>query len=578
MILSVRCDKKSFKEVRFGPSFNIVLADKTSESTDKDSRNGLGKSSLIQIIHFCLGGDLSESLERLNDWTFTLDIIIKEKKYSISRNTNGQRKIIIEGDCSMWPLKPEIDKGIQYLATSDFTKVLGELMFGIGFKDEKEKYTPSFRSCISYFARQNGKLGGFLDPFSHYRHQREGDKQINSSFLLGLDWTYATKWQEIKDHKKILDQLKRASREGMLGEMIGSMGDLDARRVNLESRIGQIENELSNFRVHPQYRTLEERANQITTEIHSLSNDNISDRQLLKYYENSFEEEKEANIQQIKQVYEEVGIEMPKNVITRLEDILEFHKNIVINRKDFLNSEIDHINMAINKRDNEIKKISDERAELLGILKTHKALEEYNGLGQRHLAMVSELNDIERRIDNLKKFEQGRSALNVELELLQQKARISLGEREEVKNNAIKFFNLNSDALYKTPGLLKIDVSNVGYQFKVEINKEGSHGVQNMKIFCYDLMLSQLFSKKVYSPGFLIHDSIIFADVDERQVARALELAAKESKEKGFQYICTLNSDSIPNEYFTKNFNIKDFIRITFTDASDDGGLFGIKF
>ncbi|GAG42014.1 unnamed protein product, partial [marine sediment metagenome] len=33
MIHSVRCDKKSFKTVEFTPGFNVVLADRTKEST-----------------------------------------------------------------------------------------------------------------------------------------------------------------------------------------------------------------------------------------------------------------------------------------------------------------------------------------------------------------------------------------------------------------------------------------------------------------------------------------------------------------------------------------------------------------
>ena len=36
------------------------------------------------------------------------------------------------------------------------------------------------------------------------------------------------------------------------------------------------------------------------------------------------------------------------------------------------------------------------------------------------------------------------------------------------------------------------------------------------------------------SPRFLIHDSLMFADVDERQVAMALQLAEKEFQRKKF--------------------------------------------
>jgi uncharacterized protein YydD (DUF2326 family) len=55
MIKKLSANQPSFKTVEFSAGFNVVLADRTQESTKRDSRNGLGKSTLIEIIHFCLG-------------------------------------------------------------------------------------------------------------------------------------------------------------------------------------------------------------------------------------------------------------------------------------------------------------------------------------------------------------------------------------------------------------------------------------------------------------------------------------------------------------------------------------------
>ncbi|NER51274.1 MAG: AAA family ATPase, partial [Symploca sp. SIO1A3] len=57
-IRAIRCNQASFQEVEFSSGFNVILADRTEESTSKDSRNGLGKSTLIEIIHFCLGATM----------------------------------------------------------------------------------------------------------------------------------------------------------------------------------------------------------------------------------------------------------------------------------------------------------------------------------------------------------------------------------------------------------------------------------------------------------------------------------------------------------------------------------------
>ncbi len=81
-------------------------------------------------------------------------------------------------------------------------------------------------------------------------------------------------------------------------------------------------------------------------------------------------------------------------------------------------------------------------------------------------------------------------------------------------------------------------------------------------------------------PGFLVHDSTIFDGVDERQIAKALELAAQEAEKRDFQYICTVNSDMIPEKDFTKEFSKRfdSYVKLRLSDASEDGGLLGIRF
>ncbi|MFC1834498.1 hypothetical protein ACFL2Q_07165 [Thermodesulfobacteriota bacterium] len=92
MIHRVSADKDSFKTVTFEPGMNVILAERTKESTKKDSRNGLGKTSLIEIIHFCLGSSSGRGAflaqPQLKGWTFYLDIEIRGKRYEISRNTS----------------------------------------------------------------------------------------------------------------------------------------------------------------------------------------------------------------------------------------------------------------------------------------------------------------------------------------------------------------------------------------------------------------------------------------------------------------------------------------------------------
>ncbi len=582
MIHSVKCDKPSFKTIEFKPGFNVILAERTKESTKRDSRNGLGKSTLIEIIHFCLGSNKGETLKKpnLDDWTFTLELDLGNKRYSISRNTLHTNKILIEGDCSDWTIKPTTDEKTQkqVISQRDWNKALGILMLKLQPIYDDLKYIPTFRSLISYFIRRNGQSGAFLNPFQQYKHQSEWDKQVNNAFLLGLGWEYASKWQILKDRIKILDQIKQEAKSGLLVNLMGTIGELEALKIRLDAQIKQEREQLDNFKVHPQYNQIEKDANDLTRKIHELVNLNIDEKRLLEHYESSLKDEIDAKPESVTKIYKEAGLILPDKITKNVDDVLSFHKKVVTNRKYFLKTEMEKIKNNLALRVQKVRDTSTRRAELMQALQKHGALEEFIQLQNNHQNTVSQLKDTSLRIDNLKKFEEGKSSIAVEQELLQQQAKTDLSERTLQKETAVLTFNEYSKALYEASGTLSIDISKTGFKYNVKIERSGSHGIGNMKIFCYDLMLAKIWAKKSKAHQFLIHDSIIFADVDERQKALALQLAASESNKEEFQYICTMNSDTVPRTDFNKDFDFDKYIIKTFTDASEDGGLLGIRF
>jgi uncharacterized protein YydD (DUF2326 family) len=113
----------------------------------------------------------------------------------------------------------------------------------------------------------------------------------------------------------------------------------------------------------------------------------------------------------------------------------------------------------------------------------------------------------------------------------------------------------------------------------VTIDAQRSKGINNMQIFCFDLMLSELATKRGLGPGFLIHDSHLFDGVDERQVAKALQLGAEHAERVGFQYIVTMNSDALPQDGFQDDFDVWKHVNPTrLFDEEETGGLFGVRF
>ena len=581
MITSVRSNVPSFKEVEFNPGFNVILADRTKESTRGDSRNGLGKTTLFEIIHFCLGAGTRPNrgllVAPLKGWTFTIELQINDQLSDRHPEAQmDQGRVLLQGDVDGLVDVGERQLDGLALRVADWNTFLGQQLFGLNVEEPAPKFQPTFRSLFSFLVRRG--RDAYSSPFIHHRTQREWDKQVNNAFLLDLAWQHASELQELKDNENALNGLRRAARDGLLQGLIGNLGNLEAERTRLDSEIAQRSERLRSFRVHAQYAEIEQTVNELTSQIQQMSNANIADGRLLDLYHSSLEDDQDPGADELLAVYQEVGITMPDMVRRRLDEVQDFHRQIVSNRRTYLQSEIQRIESGRSQRTLELQSGIEKRAQLLEVLQTHGALEEYTALQELHLDLVSRRNDVHNRISNLQRFEQGRSELRVSRELLLQTARRDFEERRERRAAAINAFNSNSQALYSAPGNLVVNVADTGFSFDVDIMRSGSQGINNMKIFCYDLMLAQLWAAKSPSPGFLMHDSTIFDGVDERQVAQSLELAQREADNNGFQYVCALNSDTLPSDEFSPTFDLQSFVRLRLTDESEDGGLLGIRF
>jgi uncharacterized protein YydD (DUF2326 family) len=362
-------------------------------------------------------------------------------------------------------------------------------------------------------------------------------------------------------------------------EFLGSEGALETERVRLAGEITAQETRLGRFRVHEDYQTIEAEANRLTETLHQLANASFSDRQAVELYEASTVDETAGGLTsgQIEAVFQEAGLSFPDAVSRRLDEVATFHDTVVANRREYLANEVARLQGAIEEREREIAALDQQRAELMEILKTHGALDEYQGLQKRLSELRAQLADVEGRIKRLREIADAKRRYRENLRALESEAATRYEELRDQRDDAIRHFNRDTEALYETPGRLVIDLTPNGFRFGVEIGRARSTGVQHMKIFCFDLTLMQLWAGRTPNPGFLIHDSLLYDGVDERQKALALDLAARECEQLGWQYICAFNTDELPTELPSGSpADVQPIL--TLTDATDDGMLLGRRF
>ena len=210
MIHRFGSDLASFKTLTFKPGLNILLAEKSEGANDRQSRNGAGKTSFVELVHFLFGADVrKESIFRsdpLSASTFDVEVDVARETVSVSRSGLKPSRILLNGAIEKWPIPPQFDEtaGLYELSNESWKGNLGALWFGLpaSTSGDTERFQPSFRSLLSYFARRQ-LSGGFQQPMQHSTQQQAWDQQVSICYLLGLDWTIPGKFQVLRGQEKV---------------------------------------------------------------------------------------------------------------------------------------------------------------------------------------------------------------------------------------------------------------------------------------------------------------------------------------------------------------------------------------
>jgi uncharacterized protein YydD (DUF2326 family) len=499
----------------------------------------------------------------------------------VARSGAKPSRIQLRGDTSHRPLQPSLDTklGEVVFSNEQWRALLGAVFFGLNLEaNEHARFRPTFRSLFSFFARRQNS-GGMLSPTLNSSKQQPWDQQVSVSYLLGLDTRIPQEFQEVRTREKAMAELRKAAKDGALGHYFGTAAELRTRLTIAEARARRLREQVASFNVVPEYASLEQEASALTRNISVLNDENIADRELILQLRGALESEEPPAAFNLDRLYRETGVVLPEKVGRRFEEVAQFHQAVVQNRRSHLSSEVQSAEARIANRDREREQLDVRRRQIMGILKSGGALEHYTRLQEEAGRAEAEAEGLRQRLVTAEQIESTKVELEIERGRLLKALQDDLHERAEVIGEAILVFEELSNALYEKAGSLTISATPNGLAVEVRIDAQRSKGITNMQIFCFDLMLADLVTRRGLGPGFLIHDSHLFDGVDERQVAKALQLGADHAAAVGYQYIVTMNSDALPRDGFRPGFDVNAFVRpAKLTDATETGGLFGLRF
>ncbi|QMS99874.1 DUF2326 domain-containing protein [Gordonia jinghuaiqii] len=547
------------------------MADRAKDATKTDSRNGLGKTTVIALIDFCLGANMSDRLEQMkgNEWYFTLSLTTRLGiTLEVSRGPDSASEIHITGDVVAAGVIEQGDvteAGRADIGSRQWTTWLGKECFT---REGMPAEPPTFRSLIRHLARY--RSDSLIDPFRTLANQRAEAVQAENAYLLNLDWRFAKEWADLKGRKARI-----ALADDPENTIESRIAALEPQLVRVQRRTDRLTRDVSSFSVLPEYREIEERVQRATAQIKTLGNENFADRQQLAMYESQAQDEFTTRNVSVEHLFSEAGIVLGDAIVRSLDDAAEFHRQVTANRVAYLSEETRRISGRVTQRETQQVELAAQQERDLKLLRTGGALDDLAAL-QRGLAESQvEVAQVEEQIRVLRELSDRKSKLKSDELDLVSRTKLDLQERFDLRAGIVARFGEIMEALYGEPADLQVSQGKSGVQFKVVLPKTGSGGVHLMAIFAYDIALTEDLQSFGRGPGFLLHDSSIFADVDERQTAKAIEIAAGSATDHRYQHLLTINSDHVPWSEFSDRSVFDDAIVLRLHDGDPSGSVLG---
>jgi uncharacterized protein YydD (DUF2326 family) len=388
----------------------------------------------------------------------------------------------------------------------------------------------------------------YVDPRDTSDHS-EYDLLVRNAFLLGIDVQLIARKSSIRAEIVKLKQLRQNFKDDpLLKEFYSGGQNADISVSHLENQIAELTKKKSTFVVAENFYELQKAADALASEIEADKNSVFLWRAAIDNIDNCMHEQPDIALERVNALYGELVDAFKQEALKKLQDVATFHQSLLKNRLARLSKEKLRILEQVSSAESALKKKQLELDERLRTLGGSQALDQYTAL----LAEISELSGRLQKIKDYKAIDleySNKSAdLEVQLGVELKNTNTYLEDTRPAREANFAVFNKFVGEFYPNAPCGITLVNNEGnnqkrFDFDVRVQNDSSDGINEVRIFCYDLTLLSL--KQNHKVGFIFHDGRLFANMDVRQRAKLFALADKVTRNMKTQYIATLNPDFI---------------------------------
>lgn len=555
--LIISSDEGIIRDIKFHIGLNLIV-DETPIGQDinlekiKDTGNNIGKTTVLKLIDFCLGGDPKEVYidnETKREITLVKDFLQKRKVVITLiltddlLNEESPNKITIKRNFLNYNQKIMSING-ENLPGNKGEDFLGKLDSLIITNRKNDR--PTFREIISHSIRySDNRINNTLKVLSNFTSLAEYEALY--LYLFGIDQVSRSKMI-----KKIATENEYKKRL----EKTRSLTELELTLSILNNEINKIENKRKNLNVNENYENDMKTLNEIKYYISQVSS-KITDLTLRKNIILDAEmelrkEEADIDLVQLKLIYQQASNYLGEMQKT-FEDLVKYHNNMIIENIRFITQELPELEAEITyfkkllednlakERDLTTKVINSDTFKDLEIL-----IKQLNELYRKK-------GEVDNSISQIKTVNENINALEEEISTLDNN-QFNDSFIEKVKEKLMQFNDYFSDISsdlydenYAITYRIKKDKKSKKdiYEF-ISFNANSSSGKKQGEILCFDIAYI-LFADSKNIP--VLH--FILNDKKELMHGNQIVNVNEYIKGKNIQLVISILRDKIPPELNT---------------------------
>ena len=552
--LIISTPNKILRNIEFHKGLNLIVDDTPTINTQLTGNN-VGKTTILKLVDFCLGGKATEiytdSEDKKSEYeevkkflieqevlitlilTEDLDSVDKSKQIIIERNFLQNSRAIrnINGE-------PILEK--------DFENKLMSLLIP-NQKSEK----PSFRQIISHNIRyKDENINNTLKTLSKYTSDYEYETLY--LFLLGCNFNSGARRQAIATKLKQEENYKARLEKNQSKE------SYEIALTILDDEILELDKKKKTFNINENFEQDLEELNKIKYKINKLSSEVVK----LGIRKDLIEEAKEnmensttnIDLKQLKALYNEAKLNI-SGIQKTFEDLVNYHNTMIVEKLKFIIEDLPSLNERIRLENIKLNKLLEEEKVVSKKIAKSDSFEELEKiiakLNEKYMlkgefeSTISNLNEVEENINRLKN-----ELSNIDNYLFSDEFKELLKSQIKKFN---KFFSTVSNELYGESYVLGFSeetnkkTNQTFYKFN-SFNLNMSSGKKQGEILCFDLAYI-LFadSEKIPCLHFLLNDKKEL--MHDNQLLKVADFV----KKNNIQLIISILKDKLPENLVDKS-------------------------